>query len=107
MLRFAQKSCQNEVNIPKLCVVGIQIRKYILRGTCVYRKKILIRNSKIQANYTAKVKVVRESPINIYDDYGRFVSGWYRLRFPLWARYFHTVILARLAVLTALLSPCK
>ena len=46
----------------KLCVVGIQIRKYILRWTCVYRINFKIRNSKIQANYTAKVKVVRESP---------------------------------------------
>ena len=46
----------------KLCVVGIQIRKYILKWICVYRINFLIRNSKIQANYTAKVKVVRESP---------------------------------------------
>ena len=48
---------------PKLCVVGIQIRKYILRWTCVYRIHFKIPNSKIQVNYTAKVKVVRESPI--------------------------------------------
>ena len=47
----------------KLCVVGIQIGKYILKWICVYRINFLIRNSKIQANYTAKVKVVRESPM--------------------------------------------
>ena len=50
----------------KLCIVGIQIRKYILRWTCVYRINFKIRNSKIQANYTAKVKVVRESPIHVH-----------------------------------------
>ena len=52
----------------KLCVVRIQIRKYILKWTCVYRINFKIRNSKIQANYTAKVKVVRESPLNIMHD---------------------------------------
>ena len=49
----------------KLCVVGIKIRKYILRWTCVYRINFKIRNSKIQANHTAKVEVVRESPFTL------------------------------------------
>ena len=60
----------------KLCIVGIQIRKYILRWTCVYRINFKIRNSKIQANYTAKVKIVRESPVyenGLYHDAYEYV----------------------------------
>ena len=49
----------------KLCVVGILIRKYILKWICVYRINFSIRNFRIQANYTAKVKVVGESPRSV------------------------------------------
>ena len=58
----------------KLCVVGIQIRKYILKSTFVYRKDFKIRNSKILANYTAKVKGVRESPTGILSNNMKFPS---------------------------------
>ena len=62
--QICTKKSSNWSKYSKVCVVGIQIRKYVLRWTCVYQINFKIRNSKIQANYTAKVKVVRESPTN-------------------------------------------
>ena len=64
MLRFAQKSRQNELNIPNCALLVFKSgNTYLIKWTCVYRINFKIRNSKIQENYTAKVKVVRESPI--------------------------------------------
>ena len=63
MLRFVLKRRQNAVKYSKLCFAGIQIRKYILQWTCVYWINYKIRNSKIEANFSTKIKVVRESPM--------------------------------------------
>ena len=51
------KARKNEL----LCVAGFQIRKLYINNL-VYRINFKIRNFKIQTNYTAKVKVVRDSP---------------------------------------------
>ena len=47
----------------KICIVGIQTRKYVHKWICVNLINVKTRNVKIQANYTAKVKDVRESPL--------------------------------------------